>query len=328
MRKTGYLRNWNSDKGFGFVSVGFRTDAFVHISALPKEMVVTDQTYIEFLTKETKKGVSAYDITDVTAAELEKIAADQEKDRLRQLVFDTFEQILIDKYTPLLAMLKPASDKPNDLVVYEEQVDEMKLKAEFDIAVEHEYSSLHEWEKLNGLFPTQITSEIRECNQCKNWFDKKEINFNYSHFRLYKCDCCVVDWRKQDAADIIDRQAQMDPIDLSTITTKQGLKDIVKVILAHYAGRTVGEMDDTSKKIIFVVLSNGTYNVGYFNPGSGREKGSSYPGWQSTGTRLVNGISWRSKKGNFCNGSEVFRTMGSIDDNYKQMLEIIQEFNN
>ena len=322
MKNKSYIKNWNQARGFGFLTSEIASnDIFLHVSEL-KGITVEADTYIEFACKTTSKGTSAIDVVDFTNEKRDAIAKEKAERAIIEKEWSTFEASLIAKYKPLLDAL-PKATTPNDTLKNVIKARRFKKEAEAEFIKKYPYDSFYDAENLDYLFILQEDKmdEVRECNRCNEWFSKAEINANYSSLLLYKCNGCVPKHYAEMEVLKAKKKKEMEVTDLTTITTKGGLKQLVSTILSNYIGFCGEDMDEKSQQVLDVIISNGSYQTGYFAPGSGIKKGSSCHGWKSTGSGLRKIVTWRSPKGNFCKDSERFRVMGSIDDNYSIMLE-------
>ena len=326
-RETGKISNWNFDRGFGFVRSGFRydNDAFVHISELPEGMKVDDDTYISFIKESTNKGSVAKSIIDITEETRTKRAIRDAEDKKLEAEHDAFLEPLEEEYAQRIADVEEDKSSPSS---YEKYIN--KLVAIHDDIVKR-YTERYDiegiWYSNIDLDVEGMRDELRECSNCNKPVWKHEINKNYSTLKIYTCDPCVPIAQEKKRQERIELASKINDIfnstNLSTLTKKK-FKELCKTLLKLNVGLEVTEMDDNSRNVIGLVITNGSYNIGYFAPGSGRST-SSIHGWKSSGKFLRRSISWRSKKGNYCSDSETFRFMGSIDDNWDTIKEKLIE---
>jgi cold shock CspA family protein len=65
---TGYLKWFNSRKGFGFVQIKYKgevKDAFIHISALKDNKILPDYTPVKVVVVNTKDGLKVIKLKEV-----------------------------------------------------------------------------------------------------------------------------------------------------------------------------------------------------------------------------------------------------------------------
>ena len=326
-RETGRISNWNADRGFGFVRSGFRydDDAFVHISELPSGMSVDDDTYISFIKESTRKGTVAKSILDITEETRNARAIREAQDKILEAEHDAFLEPLEEEYLKRIAEVEEDRSSAANYLKYINKLEGIYKDVRSKYTERYDSDGL--WYTKIDLDVDDLNEELRECSNCQKPVWKKEINSNYSTLRIYTCDPCVSIVEERKRLERIETESKIDDI-FSTINlsslTKKSFKELCRTLLKLNTGLQVTEMDDNSRNVIGLVITNGSYNIGYFAPGSGSST-SSIHGWRSSGKFLRRDISWRSKKGNYCRDSETFRFMGSIDDNWDTIKEKLNE---
>ena len=324
------INNWNHQKGFGFVQGNFESsfkDIFVHISMLPIGLEVGDNTYIEYDINETHKGFEVKNVIDITSVEIARIKEESEMYAKIDRQYKEFNNEMVIKYKSLIKeLLKKPKDTLEEKTSYYTNLLKLsdKINKEYEDA-DHGYDGF--WEgPLGDMFPN--TDNMANCAGCDKIFLKEVINPNYSSHRIYMCDPCTYDVLSKREKIVKSMPSIIG--DISNINTKKELKDIARLIVDKYNGFNFSDMDNISSLILGLIIDSGNHNIGYHLPSGGttRRRGSdyarSYGDLYISGKKIKTNVSWISRNNNRCNGTQVYRIQGSIDDNYDNIIESLK----
>lgn len=328
------IKNYNEDKGFGFVDTEFdmerradlrSADAFVHVSKLKNVPEPYYDRSIEFDVEETAKGLVAVNIRDNQAEYLEEEAlrklqdeerAERRKIKLEELLTPIEEAILEDLTFAEISAFRADIEEAYDytygstrIEALETQIEDLWLAGRRQVQIEE------------GIAATEL--KCLTCAETKPKADfeqDKDQELRDGH--SISCAVCteIETNKRQVALDNISVSLK----NLETIKKKQ-LKDLVRSIFAVENKNWSDEMDKTNRQVISTIICYGDHSVGYFIPNSLGPKSYDF---KISGGKCFSISKWRSKKGNYCSSLQHYRIQGSIDDNFENIKNIlIQKLN-
>lgn len=319
------IKNYNEDKGFGFVNTEFDTgrdqylrnvDAFVHVSKLRNVPEPFNGRSIEFDVEETSKGLVAVNIRDnqteyLEKEELRKVREAEHKvwrkNQLEVLLNPIEEAVLEDLSFEELTAFRDQLHKAYDYTYSTGRIEVLEEKVMEFRNVRH-----REMQIARNVAATELVCVT--CSEVKPKADfpqdeDEELRAGYSS------DCAVC---TEIAAN--KRQAALDVIKLglSNMETikKKDFKDLVRAIFAVENRNWSDTMDLTNRAVISTIIHHGDHTIGYFIPSSMGVGGSSF---KISGGKCFSISKWRSKKGNYCSSLQHYRIQGSIDDNFEKI---------
>ena len=345
----GYPRNWNEDKGFGFVSVGIRNDAFIHVSELNNGLKsLKDSIWISFDIEQSSKGLRAVNVTDLSVRKaeekrLEKIEDDKREKQwlvdceVAKKEFEALykESIKIEVDTNSIEDLKDYMEKSRDNIQKLQEICYID-EEEWNFNHRDKIEKLEEdqEEKNNILINLKRELEIKlgneatelYCRQCKK--TKLKAEFDKSDHSVLRggyvntCRACLLENEEIALAKEKYLNQQIENTNFDNIK-KTKFKELVRLILKNVNNRNyrvnVSDIDGKSGDIIRVILNGGSV-TNYWSTG----RDSFGDEWITSGRAFVRGHRISNKGNNFWYTSAV-SILGNIDTNFETIIEILKE---
>lgn len=321
MKIVNQIKNYNENKGFGFVATEIRVDAFVHVSKLKHIPEPYVDRWISYDVERTDKGLIAVNIIDCQAEKLVELEAEaiareeryaainkkHEEDRAegkrRYLEFienvqamdlDTLTPPELDELSRDLTQGSYSVEWPNFEAIHE-KVEDLQRTARI----------------MLGKNATELNCITCDLIQPKSEFEIDDCE-PFRDERSNRCNTCIEVEANEFQADLDIIQAQLD--NLETIT-KKDLKNLVRKIMATEAGNWSGEMNIVNEAVLFTVICAGSHSTPYHAPD--RTGGAIRENFKVSKTKCFSITRWRSPKGNWCSQLQMYKIQGTIDERFE-----------
>lgn len=359
MKNTGQIRNWNEDKGFGFVYISYRTDAFIHISQLPFRDDIADR-WIKFDTEETSKGIRAINIECYKEGRKQDLIKLQQEEDAREKIYQEnvlkFPKILSEfintvdlndiKYSKKIESFidKMYDEEWNDIfnlpVSYvsggrydndfdEDFEDEYKEKAPIEwITLVNANQKLRKiiWDKKQDkLIRDAKAATHLKCSCCDEMLPKESFDvedYPTRDNRAYKSNICIDREEKAYEEMLIMKRGQIVVLALkleNKTITKKELKDLARLCMKGYYRQSISELEGHEGKVMRHLIKYAEVRNFW---ASGRD---SYGDFWISGGKLFTRGGRTSNKGRYFSYSTVVGLLKYIDSKFN---EIVEEYNN
>ena len=347
MMEYGTIKNFNKDRGFGFITIlGTYKDVFVHITNV--DGVVEEGDKVSFNTEETRKGLSAINVKVDTEG-----YCNASNNMTKQAV-ESFNQEYYSEVARLDPIVKEYAKASNELASIELVSDETKLrelKTKLNEKVSEGARSINFngpiWDRMWEAFKCDVpVNEYPHLKEDKDYDEYtytspeldeamellrskiEDTNVLLAPFDEANAKAQAEESAKKEAERLSSLEAEMialldgrSVIELS----KKEFKQYVRFIVKYEDRNWSSSMSDDNYFIISAIINNGEHNIGYFLPKGGRTRrvdarARTNNEFKISGGKCFTITRWLSRNRNWCSGLQHYRIQGSIDDNFEAII--------
>ena len=351
MKEYGTIKNFNHDRGFGFVTIlGTYRDVFVHITNV-KGGSVNEGDKVSFDTKETSKGVNAINVSiDADGYDNRKAKLKEETEELTRVANKEAQEVVNAEVYRIKSLCDKIISEESEIL--DTDADGLVSTGDYDLMED---------------FRSQVTSVIDEIrNACKEsdefWINismdadlskvkgisindwdeyevSKPLGVNEFISKLESLRAPVLEYllkrdeeiselkKKEEKASLkSEMESLLDGRSVVELGKKE-FKAYVRLIVKYEDRNWSDSMDEDNYMIISAIINNGEHNVGYFQPSGGRTRraGDSYArtrnNFKISGGKCFTIAKWLSRNRNWCSDLQHYRIQGSIDDSFEAIID-------